>query len=78
MIVSYLDRIRIAVTPLKANAPLVIDSNAVLARALAFKLFQAVAWRDPQVLQAVGRIKHKKLSQRTSKSATAVFAAAVL
>jgi hypothetical protein len=34
--------------PAKANAPLIIDANTVLAVAVAFQFFQAIAWRGPQ------------------------------
>jgi len=45
MIIRDFNFARIAVAPDEANAPLVIDSDAVLAFAIATQCFQAVPWR---------------------------------
>jgi hypothetical protein len=48
--------------PSKANAPLIIDANAVLAVAVAFQFFQAIAWRRPQEFESFRCIELRQLS----------------
>jgi hypothetical protein len=48
--------------PSKANAPLIIDANAVLAVAVAFQFFQAIAWRGPQEFESFRCIELRQLS----------------
>ena len=63
MIVDILDVVGIAITPSKADAPLSVDSDAVLAGAVPSQLLQAIPeWRS-QVLEGVGCVQHNKLPQ---------------
>jgi len=55
-----------AVLPPKTDSPLVIDANAVLAGAIARELFQAIAGRDPQVLEVFGGINEPQFAEHES------------
>jgi hypothetical protein len=57
VIVRYLHRIRVAIAPLEAKAPLIIDTDAVLPSSVAFEPLKPIAWRHPQVLKGFGGIK---------------------
>lgn len=45
VIVGNLDIVRTIVLPSKANPPLVVDADGVLAISIAFQGFQPIAWR---------------------------------
>lgn len=49
---------RAVVMPLKAYAPLVINSDAVLALAVTFEGFQAITGQMPERVQGIGGIKN--------------------
>ena len=51
MVIHDLNVMRIAVLLGKADAPLVIDPNAIRPRALPFQQFKLVSRRDAKVLQ---------------------------
>lgn len=61
--VSYLDSMSIAIPPLEADAPLVVDSDAVLACPVASELLQPVPRRDGEVQEAIGCVKDEELAQ---------------
>jgi hypothetical protein len=63
VVVDDLDVIRVPVLPAKADAPLIVDANAVLARAVAFELFESVARRNTQVLELLGGINEANLTE---------------
>jgi hypothetical protein len=63
VVVNDLDVIRVPVLPAKADAPLIVDANAVLARAIAFEFFESVAGRDTQVLELLGGINEANLTE---------------
>jgi hypothetical protein len=69
MIVRGLHLVRVAVTPNETNAPLVVDADAMLARAVAAKRFQVIPGRRRQIGEAVRRIELAELSQRYSFNA---------
>jgi hypothetical protein len=48
--------------PSKANAPLIINANAVLAVAVAFQVFQALARRAPQEFASFRCIELRQLA----------------
>jgi hypothetical protein len=60
MVVDNLDVFGDALTPDKANAPLVIDPDAVLAVAVTLEGFQSVTRRGTQVSQHFGIFDHIK------------------
>lgn len=49
--------------PHEADAPLVVDADAVLALAVALQGFKPVAGRDTQVVQHMGRVQQAQLFQ---------------
>jgi hypothetical protein len=54
--------VSIAITPDKADAPLVVDADAVLPFPIAFHCFQAIARRRPQIAKVSGNIQLAQLS----------------
>jgi hypothetical protein len=52
----------VSVAPHKTDTPLVVDADAVLSRAVMFQLMKPVTRRHSQIHQALGRVKHQKLS----------------
>ena len=64
MIVHDLDVVRIAVLPVEANAPLVVDVNAVLAGTVALELFEPIAGRHPKILELLGGVDKPELAEQ--------------
>jgi hypothetical protein len=63
VIVNDLDLVRIAILPTEADSPLVIDADAVLARAITAELLEAIPRRHPEILQLLGGINHDQLPE---------------
>lgn len=61
MVVADLDFVRTIGAPDEADAPLVVDSDAVLSRPVASQAFQSVSGRAPQVLQNTRRVQEEEL-----------------
>ena len=61
MIVHDLDIPSIAVTSDEADAPLIVDANAVLPESVATKGFQPVAGRDSQILETASSVDCNQL-----------------
>jgi len=61
VIVHNLDLVRVSVLPSKADAPLVVDANAVLTLSVAVQRFEPIARRDSQVLNSACSMQIKKL-----------------
>ena len=51
--------------PAEADAELIVDADAVLARALAPECLKAVAGRNPEVFQAAGDLSCRSLRRAT-------------
>jgi hypothetical protein len=66
VVIDYLYVVCISLAPSKADAPLIVDPNAVLTSAVAPQPFQAVARRHAKIRQTHGRIQHAELPQRHS------------
>lgn len=62
MIIHKLDVV-CPVLPPKADPPLVVDTNAVLASAITPELFEPIAWRDPQVVQLLRGIDESQFAE---------------
>lgn len=62
MIVDDFDFVRVPISELKTKSILVVDSNAVLPRALAFQRFQAIPRRRGQVADCARVFKLKQLA----------------
>jgi hypothetical protein len=55
---------RIAPGPSEANAPLIVDSYAVLALAVPIQRLEMISRRRPEVIQVLGIVQHSQLSPR--------------
>src|SRR5262249_5248950 len=62
MIVDDLDIVGVAVAPAEADAPLVIDPNAVLPFAISGQPLQPISRRRPQVLEIASIVKLHQLA----------------
>jgi hypothetical protein len=62
VVIDDLNVVGVAPLPTKADAPLVIDPDTVLASSIALQQLQTVSRRDPQVLEGLGSMEHPKLS----------------
>jgi hypothetical protein len=63
VVVDDLDIERITVLPPEAEAPLIVDANAVLSGAIPFELLQPIAGGNAKVLEPLSRVDQAKLSQ---------------
>ncbi len=66
VIIDNLDVVRIAITPHKTDAPLVIDPNAVRPGAIALEQFHLVAGRYAKIFQPPGLMEVQKFPPRGS------------
>ncbi len=64
MVIRDLYILSVASIPFEANAPLIIDANAILTGPIASQLLQAISRRHSQVLQGHGAIEHSQFAQR--------------
>jgi hypothetical protein len=62
MVIHDFDVLGSAACPPKADSPLVVDPDAVLALAVAPQGFQSIARRDPQVIEATGDLELAKFA----------------
>jgi hypothetical protein len=62
MIVNYLDVKGVPFAPAKADPPLVVDSDAVLAPSIARQLLEAITRGKLKVTQSIRRVENRKLS----------------
>jgi len=62
MVVDDFHILRACIRPLEANAPLIVDSNAVLARSLAFENLKAIARLHLEVIQPTSDFKLPQLA----------------
>ena len=63
VIINDLDFVRVTVGPPEADAPLVVDANAVLSGSVTLQFFQAVSRWDPQVVERVRCVENDQLSE---------------
>jgi hypothetical protein len=61
VVVHDLDGFGAGGSPAKANAKLIVDPNAVLAGTVALERFQAVAWRNPKIIEPTGDLELSEL-----------------
>ena len=64
MIICHHNVVRIAIFKPKANSPLIVDGNRILASPVSFQFMEPIARRDLQVSQVRSEIKIFQLSQR--------------
>ena len=73
MVIHDLDVLCVPIAPYEAEPPLVIDSNAVLAFAVALQGLQSVRGREAEIIQAESCIDGVKLHKRTLLNVTRKF-----
>ncbi|MDX2051507.1 MAG: hypothetical protein SFV15_03890 [Polyangiaceae bacterium] len=59
MIVDDLDIVSVGVSPAETDAPLVVDSNAMLADAVACELLKAVSGRNTEIEKTGGSVQNE-------------------
>jgi hypothetical protein len=64
MIVDDLYVVSVSLSPHKTNAPLVIDTDAVLPFAVSCQCMKPIAARDTQIHQTFGRVQHQQFPSR--------------
>jgi hypothetical protein len=64
VVISYFNALRSRLGPYKANAPLVVDADAVLTCPITGQCFEAIARRRFQVTKLRGIVQHLELSLR--------------
>ena len=64
MIIDDFNFFRPGVRPTKADSPLVVDPNAVLARAIPFERLKVIAGRNVQIIQAFSDFKLSEFASR--------------
>lgn len=63
VIINDLNFVRVTVGPPEADAPLVVNANAVLSGPVTLQFLEAVSRWDPQVVERVRRVEHDQLSE---------------
>lgn len=63
MIVGDLHIVGVTISPAKANPPLIVDPDAVLALSISGELFEAVSRRHSEIAQQVSCVKQEELLQ---------------
>ncbi len=63
VIVDDLNFVGIPILPAKADAPLLVHANTVLAGSIAPKLLQSIPWRDAKVAKLFGRVHGREFAQ---------------
>ena len=64
----------LSITPAKAYTPLIIYADAMLTRSFPLQPFQAIRWRNAQIIKALRGVKHPQLP--TCESLNLVWQAA--
>jgi hypothetical protein len=62
MIVDDLNLLSAAIAPYEANPPLIVDSDRVLASAVALERFEPIARRLTQIIQCADAIQQQQLA----------------
>lgn len=63
MVIDDLNTLRMAISPEKANPPLVIDANAIRSLAISLQHFKSIRRRQPKIFQPRGRINRIELHE---------------
>jgi hypothetical protein len=64
VIINDLNIVSVAVPPHETHSPLIIDTDAVSAPAVATKFLQPIAGRNAQILQRSRMVQHNEFSAR--------------
>jgi len=62
VIIDDLHVVSVTLSPLETDAPLIVDSDAVLTPTVTLKFLQAIAGSDPQILQRLRVVQHYELA----------------
>jgi hypothetical protein len=63
VVVDDLDLVGTTTSPDKADPPLAVDPDTVLAGPISFQLLKAVRWRYAQIVEFDGCVEHPELPQ---------------
>jgi hypothetical protein len=63
MIIYDLHVIGVPISPFKADTPPIIDADAILPCSIPSQFFQAICWRDTQIIQRCGTVQHTQFAQ---------------
>jgi hypothetical protein len=63
VIVHDLNVVGVAVPPAEANAPLIVDANAMVASAIAFELFEPIVRWHAEILELLGGVDEAQLAE---------------
>jgi len=66
MVIGYFDIAGVPLFPLETDAPLIVDSDAILTLAVSFERFKPVRRRHPQVFDSLSVIKHLQFAKSLS------------
>ena len=66
MIVSYLHVRGTSVAPMKTDSPLLVYSDAMLSSPVPRKLFEAIPWRNPEIIERLRSVQDDELTKRDS------------
>jgi hypothetical protein len=64
VVVNDLNFIRVGLSPLETDSPLIIDSDAVLTGSIASQALEPVPGRNPQIGETLCVVQHPQLSPR--------------
>ena len=67
MVIHDLDIVRIAVRPTKADAPLIVDPDAVLSRPIALEPLEPIPGWHPKVIERFSGIDNHQLAQHRAQ-----------
>jgi len=62
MVINNLDVVGVTISPCKADAPALIDPDAILSRPIAGELFQAIGWGHLQIVKGMCIVEHAQLT----------------
>ena len=63
MVIGDLYLVCVALAPHKADSPLLVDSNAMLASPIPGKLLQSICRRDTKIVEVRGVVQHPQFPQ---------------
>jgi hypothetical protein len=63
VVLDDLDVVGVTIVPYKADAPAVIDPDAILSRSIPCELFEAIGRGDLQIRESMGIVEHAQFPQ---------------
>lgn len=74
MVIDQLNVFSAFIGPFETDSPLLVDSDAVRAGAVALQLLESIAWGDPQVAENLGGFEDQQLPESHSLGAVVELA----